>query len=69
MAGDIVVFDEAAVKPCLPTVEHDLPGGERRLVQKAEGIDATIVNGEVTLEGGESTGAVPGRVIRGPLAA
>ncbi|MCY3754062.1 MAG: amidohydrolase family protein, partial [Alphaproteobacteria bacterium] len=69
MAADILVFDEAAVKPCLPTVEHDLPGGERRLVQKAEGIDATIVNGEVTLEGGESTGAVPGRVIRGPLAA
>ena len=69
MAADILVFDEAAVKPCLPTVERDLPGGERRLVQKAEGIDATIVNGEVTLEGGESTGAVPGRVIRGPLAA
>ncbi|MDE0409731.1 MAG: amidohydrolase family protein, partial [Alphaproteobacteria bacterium] len=69
MAADILVFDEAAVSPCLPTVEHDLPGGERRLVQKAEGIDATIVNGEVTLEGGESTGAIPGRVIRGPLAA
>ena len=69
MAADILVFDEAAVKPCLPTVEHDLPGGERRLVQKAEGIDATIVNGEITLEGGESTGAVPGTVIRGPLAA
>ena len=69
MTADILVFDEAAVKPRLPTVEHDLPGGERRLVQKAEGIDATIVNGEVTLEGGESTGAIPGRVIRGPLAA
>ncbi len=69
MAADILVFDEAAVKPRLPTVEHDLPGGERRLVQKAEGIGATIVNGAVTLEDGESTGAVPGRVIRGPLAA
>ena len=69
MAADIVVFDEAAVKPCLPTVKHDLPGGERRLVQKARGIDATIVNGAVTLEGGESTGTVPGTVIRGPLAA
>ncbi len=69
MAADIVVFDEAEVKPCLPTVEHDLPGGARRLVQKAEGIDATIVNGAVTLEHGESTGAVPGAVIRGPLTA
>jgi len=69
MAADIVVFDEAAVRPRLPTVEYDLPGGARRLVQKAEGIDATIVNGEVTLENGESTGAIPGALIRGPLAA
>ena len=69
MAADIVVFDEAAVRPRLPTVEYDLPGGARRLVQKAEGIDATIVNGEVTLENGESTGAIPGALIRAPLAA
>lgn len=68
MAADIVVFDEATVKPCLPTVEYDMPGGVRRLVQKAEGIDATVVNGAVTLENGESTGAIPGTVLRGPLA-
>ncbi len=69
MAADIVVFDEATIKPSLPTVEHDLPGGARRLVQKAKGIDATIVNGAVTLEHGDSTGAVPGTIIKGPLAA
>ena len=69
MAADIVVFDEPTVKPCRPTLEHDLPGGVRRLVQKAEGIEATIVNGAVTLENGDSTGAVPGTLIRGPLAA
>ncbi len=69
MNADIVVFDPDGVKPCLPTVEHDLPGGARRLVQKAEGIAATIVNGEVTLKDGEPTGALPGRVIKGPLAA
>ena len=68
MAADIVVFDENEVRPSLPTVEHDLPGGARRLVQKAEGIAATVVNGEVTLENGEATGAVPGRTVRGPLA-
>ena len=46
----------------------DLPGGARRLVQKADGIAATIVNGAVTLRDGEATGALPGHVIKGPLA-
>jgi N-acyl-D-aspartate/D-glutamate deacylase len=64
--ADLVVFDEARVKPAMPTVETDLPGGARRLVQKAEGIVATIVNGEVTLEDGKSTGRVPGVLVRGP---
>jgi N-acyl-D-aspartate/D-glutamate deacylase len=55
------------VRPHLPKIETDLPGGARRLVQKADGIRATIVNGAVTLENGESTGAFPGAVIKGPL--
>ena len=50
----------------MPTVETDLPGGARRLVQKAEGIAATIVNGEVTLEHGQPTGHLPGALLRGP---
>jgi N-acyl-D-aspartate/D-glutamate deacylase len=69
LAADIVVFDEDTVQPAMPTVQTDLPGGARRLVQKAEGISATIVNGQVTLEDGEATGATPGQVIRGRLAA
>jgi N-acyl-D-aspartate/D-glutamate deacylase len=64
--ADLVLFDEQRVKPAMPTVETDLPGGARRLVQKAEGIDAVIVNGEVTLEHGQTTGRVPGRLLRGP---
>ena len=47
------------MRPAMPTVETDLPGGARRLVQKAEGIAATIVNGQVTLEHGKATGNVP----------
>ena len=65
-AADLVLFDEARVKPAMPTVETDLPGGARRLVQKAEGIAFTVVNGEVTLEDGTATGRVPGRLLRGP---
>ncbi|ETW93237.1 MAG: hypothetical protein ETSY1_40080 [Candidatus Entotheonella factor] len=67
-AADLVLFDEARVKPKLPTVEQDLPGGARRLVQKAEGIAATIVNGRVAIENGEATGDAPGQVLKGPLA-
>ncbi|TMK79994.1 MAG: D-aminoacylase [Actinobacteria bacterium] len=64
--ADLVLFDEARVQPAMPTVEADLPGGARRLVQKAEGIAATIVNGEVTLEHGKPTGRLPGALLRGP---
>jgi N-acyl-D-aspartate/D-glutamate deacylase len=64
--ADLVLFDEARIRPAMPTVETDLPGGARRLVQKAEGIAATIVNGEVTLEDGRTTGATSGQLLRGP---
>ena len=68
-AADLVVFDENAVKPQLPTVETDLPGGARRLVQKADGIAATVVNGVVAIENGRATGASGGVVLKGRLAA
>jgi N-acyl-D-aspartate/D-glutamate deacylase len=68
-AADLVVFDEARIKPRLPTVEQDLPGGARRLVQKADGIAATIVNGTVAIDNGEATGQAAGVVLKGRLAA
>jgi N-acyl-D-amino-acid deacylase len=68
-AADLVVFDEAGIKPQLPTVETDLPGGARRLVQKADGIAATIVNGVVAIENGQATGNSGGQVLKGRLAA
>jgi N-acyl-D-amino-acid deacylase len=67
-AADLVIFDEARIKPLLPTVEQDLPGGARRLVQKADGIAATIVNGVVAIENGEATGHSAGRVLKSRLA-
>ena len=66
-AADLVIFDEAEVRPCLPTVEQDLPGGARRLVQKAEGIHATVVNGCVTFKDGESTGNYAGAMIKSQI--
>jgi len=52
----------------LPTVEYDLPGGARRLVQKAEGIAATIVNGEIAFENGKATGRHGGQLLKGSRA-
>lgn len=66
--ADLVLFEENGIRPCLPTVERDLPGGARRLVQKAEGIKATLVNGAVAFQDGEATGTFAGTVLKGRLA-
>jgi N-acyl-D-amino-acid deacylase len=66
--ADVVIFDPATVAPQMPTLAYDLPAGARRLKQKADGIKATIVNGEVLMRHNEHTGALPGKLLRGPLA-
>ena len=68
MAADFVVFDPATIAAEMPEVVDDLPAGARRLVQRTRGIAATIVNGEVLLRDGKHTGALPGRLLRGPAA-
>jgi N-acyl-D-amino-acid deacylase len=68
MAADFVVFDPETIAAEMPEVVDDLPAGARRLVQRTRGITATIVNGEVLLRDGKHTGALPGRLLRGPAA-
>jgi N-acyl-D-aspartate/D-glutamate deacylase len=68
MAADLVVFDPDTIAAEMPEVVDDLPAGARRLVQKTRGVAATVVNGEVLLRDGRHTGALPGRLLRGPLA-
>jgi len=68
MAADLVVFDPNTVGAAMPEVVDDLPAGARRLVQRSRGVAATIVNGAVLLREGKHTGALPGRLLRGPLA-
>ena len=68
MAADLVVFDPDTIGAEMPEVVDDLPAGARRLVQRARGIGATIVNGAVLLRDGKHTGALPGQLLRGPLA-
>ena len=65
-AADITIFDPDTIgmKPREPM--YEFPGGEMHVKQPANGIDYVIVNGEVLLENGEHTGALPGQVLRGP---
>ena len=67
-AADLVLFEESRIRPQLPKVHHDLPGGAPRLVQKSEGIAYTVVNGQVTLENGCATGEHSGQMVKGRLA-
>ena len=62
--ADLAIFDPARVAPELPVMHHDLPGGAKRLVQRARGFLASVVAGEVVLRDGEHTGALPGRLLR-----
>lgn len=68
LAADIVVFNPDTVAPKMPTVEYDLPAGAQRLKQEAEGIMATVINGQIVLRDNQPTGALPGQLLRGPLA-
>ena len=64
--ADVIVYNQSELgfaydKPVFAT---DFPGGERRLIQKPKGLRYTIVNGTVTFEGNDCTGALPGKLLR-----
>ncbi|MCG7328684.1 amidohydrolase family protein [Achromobacter sp. ACRQX] len=63
--ADINVVDPDALKVHCPEMVFDLPGGGRRLVQRADGYAATLVNGLPIFERGEATGELPGKLLRG----
>lgn len=65
LKADINLIDLDRLRVSAPHPVHNLPGGGRRLEQKAEGYRATIVSGEVTYRDGAFTGALPGRLVRG----
>lgn len=66
--ADINVIDYDRLRLHPPEVHHDLPKGGRRLMQRIDGYEATIVSGAVTRRHGEATGARPGRLVRGTQA-
>ena len=61
---NIINFEDLAFG--LPRMAFDLPAQGRRLVQQAQGYVATFVAGIQTVADDEFTGALPGRLVRGP---
>ena len=64
--ADVTIFDADTVAPMMPRVVQDLPGGAKRIDQRAEGITTTIVNGRIFTRDGEVTDERPGQLLRAP---
>jgi N-acyl-D-aspartate/D-glutamate deacylase len=64
---NVIDLDHLSIAP--PRMAHDLPAGGKRLLQAAHGYVATVLSGAITYRNGEPTGALPGRLLRGPQAA
>ena len=62
--ADINVIDFDGLHLHAPEITNDLPGDMPRIIQRAEGYTATIVNGTPVYRDGEPTGDLPGRLIR-----
>ena len=67
--ADIVIYDFEKLNVMPVEIAHDLPGNEWRRVQRAQGYEWIIVNGEPTFEGDRPTGATPGQLLRHGLGA
>ena len=63
--ADLNVIDFSKLRLHAPEVRYDLPAGGRRIVQQADGYDATVVSGVATYRDGVPTGGLPGRLVRG----
>lgn len=66
--ADLNVIDHDRLRLHTPHIVYDLPAGGRRLMQHADGYEATLVAGQVIQRDGEATGARPGRLVRGAQA-
>jgi N-acyl-D-aspartate/D-glutamate deacylase len=64
LKADLNIIDYDALRLHAPYVSYDLPAGGRRMNQRADGYEATIVSGQVIYRRGEATSALPGRLVR-----
>jgi N-acyl-D-aspartate/D-glutamate deacylase len=64
--ADLNLIDFDALSFNMPSMAYDLPANGRRLVQTANGYEATFVGGVQTVANDTFTGELPGTLIRGP---
>ncbi len=64
MRADLNAIDPAQLSVGLPKLEHDLPAGGKRFVQRAKGYVATWVAGEQVQANGVISDARPGQLVR-----
>jgi len=64
--GDIMIYDldKLGYVHDRPIYANDFPGNERRFVQKPKGLRYVLVNGGVTFQENQCTGALPGKLLR-----
>jgi N-acyl-D-amino-acid deacylase len=63
-AADLLVIDQQSLAAGDSHTVRDFPADTERYVVGAEGYRYVVVNGEVLLEDGKHTGALPGQVLR-----
>jgi N-acyl-D-amino-acid deacylase len=66
-AADLVLFDPERVGSTPTRLVNDLPEGQRRLLQGAQGVEYVLVNGQAVVERGAPTDRLPGRLLRGGI--
>jgi len=62
--ADIVIYDFDALRVLPDEIAHDLPGGEWRRIQRAEGYRYVLVNGQVTIRNDRPTNSFSGQLLR-----
>jgi N-acyl-D-aspartate/D-glutamate deacylase len=63
--ADLLLIDRGRLRAGEARLARDFPADSERYVVDAEGYVAVVVNGQVLLENGRHTGALPGHVLRG----
>jgi N-acyl-D-aspartate/D-glutamate deacylase len=66
MKADLNLIDLDNLRLYMPEMVFDLPANGRRFIQRVDGYKYTLVSGEVIMQDGQPTGALPGKIIRGP---
>ncbi len=64
-AADVVVLNPETIgSDRFASPQFDLPGGARRLVAAARGIDLVVVNGQIAIENNQATDNLAGELVR-----